>query len=100
MTYSRSKRFLSRRLLAELLYSHIISVSIDSQRYLTRNYLTLMVLFHFVWAVLARRPPPFFASDSLEERIVKARSSMALRTHLMSFSLIASPHNMEENHLN
>jgi hypothetical protein len=34
---------------------------------------------------------------TLEERIGKARSSMALRTYLMSFSIRAYPHKMEEN---
>jgi hypothetical protein len=36
-------------------------------------------------------------SDFLEERLVKARSSMALQTYLMSFSIRAYPHNMEDN---
>jgi hypothetical protein len=36
---------------------------------------------------------------SLEERIVKARSSMALQTYLMSFSIRTNPHKMEENQL-
>jgi hypothetical protein len=36
---------------------------------------------------------------TLEEQLVKARSSMALLTYLMSFSFRAYSHNMEENHL-
>ena len=41
-----------------------------------------------------RRPT---SSDSLEERFVKARSSMALRTYLMAFFIRANPHKMEES---
>ena len=36
---------------------------------------------------------------TLEERLVKARSSMALRAYLMSFSNRTGPHKMEEIHL-
>jgi hypothetical protein len=40
------------------------------------------------------------SSDSLEEQLVKARSSMALQPYLMSFSNRVHPHKREKDYFN
>ena len=62
--------------------------------------LIFWVPIHIVWALLSScsiQHSRLTPSDPLEEQLVKARSSMALRIYLMSISIRVNLHKMEEN---